>query len=578
MSESRLNLHPRSRVDQLLEDGQWTPETIDGMFRATAARRGDALAIVDPANRAALAGGAARRLSWREVDSEVTALAARLAAAGVTRGDTIGVQLANGIELTEVLIAAWTLGATVSPLAMQYRDHEITTMGDAAEFTWVVAARAFGDRHPADDFARLRGELPSVREVFSYGLPDDALCEDSTGVTHLFPAAATADDEEAVAAYRAATPNDPNDCVTICWTSGTEGVPKGVMRAHYDWLVFSMVCQDASVTTTDDVILNAFPMINMAGICAMLLPWVRTGCVLVQHHPFDAPTFFGQIARERVTYTLAPPALLSMLLHNEELLARIDLTSLTRIGSGSAPLNPAMVRGWQERFDIPIINFFGSNEGVGLLSSSVDLPNPDDRARFFPRYGAEDTEWSMQLSKWADVKLYDLETGDEITEPGHPGELHISGPQLFARYLNAETLSAPFDEAGYLKTGDIFEIAGDQGQYLRYVDRAKDLIIRGGMNIAPVELETLIMRHPAVADVAVVGDLDETLGEKVAAFVALHPETTLDLPELVEFLREQHIASYKLPENLRVVELLPRNPVGKVVKTELRKVLAEAQA
>jgi acyl-CoA synthetase (AMP-forming)/AMP-acid ligase II len=578
MAHGRLNLHPQSRVDHLLESGQWTPETIDGLFRATAARRGDALALVDPANRAALAGGEARRLTWREVDSEVTALAARLNEAGVRRGDTIGIQLANGVELTEMLIAAWTLGATVSPLAMQYREHEITTLGNAAEFDWVVAARAFGDRHPADDFARLRDQLPTVRGVFSYGLPGDTPSENRTGVTHLFPAAATAADEEAVGAYREATENDPNDCVTICWTSGTEGVPKGVMRAHYDWLVFSMVCQDASDTTTDDVILNAFPMINMAGICAMLLPWVRTGCVLVQHHPFDAPTFFGQIARERVTYTLAPPALLSMLLNNDDLLSKIDLTSLTRIGSGSAPLNPAMVRGWQERFNIPIINFFGSNEGVGLLSSSVDLPSPDDRARFFPRYGAEGTTWSMQLSEWADAKIFDLDSGEEITEPGHPGELHISGPQLFARYLHPETLSNPFDEAGYLKTGDIFEIAGDQGQFLRYVDRAKDIIIRGGMNIAPVELETLILRHPAVADVAVVGDLDETLGEKVAAFVALRPEATLTLPELVAFLREQHIASYKLPETLRVIDVLPRNPVGKVVKTDLRKVLAEAQA
>lgn len=578
MADSRLNLHSQSHVDHFLENGQWTSETIDGMFRETAERRGDALALVDPANRAALAGDAARRLTWREVASEVTALAARLAEAGVSRGDTIGIQLANGVELTEMYIAAWTLGATVSPLAMQYREYEITTMTNAAKFDWVVGARAFTDRHPADEFARLRDQLPTVREVFSYGLPGDPVSENSTGVTHLFPAAATDADEKAVAAYREANPNDPNDCVTICWTSGTEGIPKGIMRAHYDWLVFSMVCQDASATVTDDVILNAFPMINMAGICAMMLPWVRTGCVLVQHHPFDAPTFFGQIARERVTYTLAPPALLSMLLHNEDLLSKIDLSSLTRIGSGSAPLNPAMVRGWQERFNIPIINFFGSNEGVGLLSSSVDLPDPDDRARFFPRYGAEGTDWSMQLSKWAEVKIYDLDSGEEITEPGRPGELHISGPQLFARYLNPETLSNPFDEAGFLKTGDIFEIAGDHGQFLRFVDRAKDIIIRGGMNIAPVELETLILRHPSVADVAVVGEFDETLSEKVAAFVVLHPETTLDLPELVAFLREQHIASYKLPENLRMIDVLPRNPVGKVLKSELRKVLAEAQA
>ncbi len=576
MTESRLNLHPQSRVDELLANGQWTPDTIDEVFRATAARRGDALALVDPANRAALAGGAARRLSWRQLDSEVTALAARLAEAGVKRGDTIGIQLANGVELTEVFLAAWTLGATVSALAMQYREHEITTMGTAAEFDWVIAARAFGDRHPADDFARLRSQVPSIRTIFSYGLPEDTLAEGGTGVTHLLPAAATPADEEAVLAYRQSTPNDGNDCVTICWTSGTEGVPKGVMRAHYDWLVFSSVCQDASATTVDDVILNAFPMINMAGICAMMLPWIRTGCVLVQHHPFDAPTFFGQIARERVTYTLAPPALLSMLLHNEDLLSKIDLTSLTRIGSGSAPLNPAMVRGWQERFNIPIINFFGSNEGVGLLSSSIDVPNPDDRAKFFPRYGAEGVRWSIELSEWADVKIYDLDTDEEITEPGRPGELHISGPQLFARYLNADTLANPFDNDGYLKTGDIFEIAGDTGQFLRYVDRAKDIILRGGMNIAPVELEGLMLRHPAVADVAAVGKPHDTLGETVAAFVVLHPEATLDLPEIVGFLREQHIASYKLPESLHIIETMPRNPVGKVVKTELRRSLAGA--
>ncbi len=135
----------------------------------------------------------------------------------------------------------------------------------------------------------------------------------------------------------------------------------------------------------DDVLLNPFPMINMAGINGMLLPWlVMGGATLVQHHPFDAPTFFRQIAVERVTYTIAPPALMWMLLNNEDLLAKIDLSSLTRIGSGSAPLQPAMVRGWQKRFGLSVINFFGSNEGVSLLSSPEDFPDPDIRAQFFP--------------------------------------------------------------------------------------------------------------------------------------------------------------------------------------------------
>jgi acyl-CoA synthetase (AMP-forming)/AMP-acid ligase II len=573
VNDRLLNLHPAAKVTDLLARGQWTSATIDQVFRDQVRARGDALALADPANRATLAGGDPRRLTWAQLGDEVTSLTARLAEAGVCRGDLVAIQLANGIELTETLLALWTLGATASPLAMQYRDHEIVSLCGSAGVDWVIAARRFGDRHPAADFSRLRDALPSVRGVFSYGLAGDAV-GDVSEVVDLLPGAATPAHQQTVDAYRAAQPNDPNDCATVCWTSGTEGIPKGVMRAHYDWLVFSTVCLDAPNITADDVMLNAFPMINMAGICAMMLPWLRSGCVLVQHHPFDAPTFFGQIARERVTYTLAPPALLSMLLQNEDLLSKVDLSSLTRIGSGSAPLSPAMVRGWQERFGLPIINFFGSNEGVALLSSSVDIPDPEDRALYFPRFGAEGHTWSMRLSEWADVKLFDIETGQEITEPGRPGELHISGPHLFARYLDAANLQSPFDEAGYLKTGDLFEIAGDDNQFVRYVDRAKDIVIRGGMNIAPVELESLILHHPAVADTAIVGRPDELMGERVAAFVVLHPGSALELAELVAFLREKSIASYKLPESIHVLVELPRNPVGKVVKSELRGLFA----
>ena len=358
------------------------------------------------------------------------------------------------------------------------------------------------------------------------------------------------------------------------------------MRAHYDWLNFSWAVLDAlnghgSGTDDDaadigeldhnDVLLNPFPLINMAGINGMLLPWLRTGCVLVQHHPFDAPTFFAQVARERVTCTILPPALLWMLLNNEQLLSQVDLSSITRLGSGSAPLQPAMVRGWQEKMGLKVINFFGSNEGVALLSSGEDFPDPDDRANYFPRYGAKGAEWASRVSRWVRVKLIDVETGELVTEAGHPGELYIDGPQLFAGYVNGASLADPFDAEGYLKTGDMFEIAGDREQYLRYVDRAKDLIIRGGMNIAPVELEQLITEHPAVLEVAVVGDPDEVLGERVAAVVVLRPEAQLTLEEMLDFLRERKIASFKLPERLQLIEALPRNPVGKVLKRELRK-------
>jgi acyl-CoA synthetase (AMP-forming)/AMP-acid ligase II len=259
-----------------------------------------------------------------------------------------------------------------------------------------------------------------------------------------------------------------------------------------------------------------------------------------------------------------------MLLGNPELLAALDTSSLTRIGSGSAPLQPAMVRGWQDR-GISVINFFGSNEGIGLLSSPEDFPDPDDRAQFFPRFGAPGVTWSTQAGEWMHTRLVDIVTGEEIDEPGRAGELRISGPTVFAGYLGGEHLPSPFDEQGYLRTGDLFEIAGEQGQFLRYLDRARDQVIRGGMNIAPAEIEGLVAAHPAVADVAVIGDPDDALGERVAAVVVLREGQSLTLEELVAWLREQQVASFKLPERLEVRDTLPRNPVGKVLKRMLRR-------
>lgn len=310
-------------------------------------------------------------------------------------------------------------------------------------------------------------------------------------------------------------------------------------------------------------------MVNMAGINGMFLPWLRVGCVLVQHHPFDLGVFLQQVEQERITYTVAPPALLATLLQRQEILQGTDISTLRQIGSGSAPLQEWMVRGWHERYGIAVINFFGSNEGISLMTDVKLMTDPGQRARFFPRYGG-DRVWSFPAAASTTVKLVDVATGVEIDEPGIPGELRLKGPSLFAGYLDGAHVSDPFDEDGFLKTGDMFAIDGPQNQFLRYVDRSKDMIIRGGMNIAPAELETLIGAHPLVTEVAVVGYPDDLLGERACAVVALTPGAELTLPELVEHLRSYDIASYKLPERLIVLDNLPRNPVGKVLKRQLR--------
>ncbi|WP_067485875.1 class I adenylate-forming enzyme family protein [Actinomadura hibisca] len=555
-------LHPPARVAEYTAAGWWGDDTLDALFRERVREAPDRLAIVDPANKADLVGRPPRRLTWAELDAEAGRLAAVLLRHGLGQGDVVGVQLPNTVEQVALYLACWRLGVIVSPLPVQYREHETTQLARLAGFVAHVTVADFGGRPIAAEVAGL--DLPDLRLVLAYG--DDL----PPGVVSLDAELAEPCDVSEVAAYAAAHPADPNDCVTICWTSGTESTPKGVPRCHNDWLAIAAVCRDAPRMTRDDVLLNPFPVVNMAGFAGIFLPWLTVGCVFVQHHPFDLPTFLGQVQRERVTYTVAAPALLNMLLAREDVLKTVDISSLTRIGSGSAPLSPAMVRGWQERHGIGVINFFGSNEGAGMLTDPYEVPDPDDRARYFPRYGVPGVRWAARANEWTTMRVVDLLTEEDITEPGRPGELRLKGPQIFAGYLNGSELASPFDERGFLKSGDIFEIAGDRGQFIRYVDRAKDLVIRGGMNIAAAELEGLIAQHPAVTEVAVVGYPDQVLGERICAVAVLAEGATLTLEELVEFLRGLHIASYKLPERLEIRDALPRNPVGKILKRELR--------
>src|SRR5437868_3209288 len=516
--------HSTDRISLYTAKGWWTEDTIDQLLRTQVTTRPDHLAIVDPLNKADLLGGPIKRLTWAQLGAEADRVAGVLYARGIRPGDVVAVQLPNSVELAVSFLAVVRLGATVTPFPVQYREYELAQMLPLSGSRLLITGR--------------ESRAPEGTSVLTW----------------------PADLEGVHAPEAPARVADPAELVTICWTSGTEATPKGVPRCHYDWLAIEAVCTAAPALTGDDVILNPFPMVNMAGIGGVLLPWLRTGAVLVQHHPFDMPTYLAQIAAENVTYTLAPPALLTMLLHGKVKLA----DSLTRIGSGSTPLPPPMVRGWQENHGIAIINFFGSNEGICLLSDPAHMPDPDDRARFFPRPGAPG---APDLLDRIGTKLVSPD-GVEITEPGIPGELRLSGPTIFAGYLPGTATVDPFDEDGYLKTGDLFEIAGDQGQFLRYVERAKDIIIRGGMNIAPAELESLLAGHPAVAEVTVVGYPDQVLGEKVCAVVVARGE--IDLESVIAFLREKGIASYKLPERLEILEALPRNPLGKILKRELK--------
>jgi acyl-CoA synthetase len=567
-----MKMHPPERIAEWVGAGAWTAETVQQIFADRVREYGHDLAIVDPPNKRDLVDLDPRRVTWNELNTEVEQLAAVLRQQGIGEGDILAVQLPNTIELAVAYLAAWRVRAIVSPLPVQYRRHEVVELGNIAGISAFLTSDRIVKRAAAEDVVSMRPDIPSLRMILYIGgsaVPGavsvaDALASlSSTAVAEL-------------AAYADAHPVDPNDCITICWTSGTESRPKGVPRAHYEWLVMSWDTVYSPDLTHSSRILNPFPMVNMAGINGVFLPWLRTGCVLVQHHPFDLGIFLNQIGTEAITYTLAPPALLALLLQREELLAHTDLTTLRQIGSGSAPLQEWMVQGWYDRHGIAIINFFGSNEGISLMTDVKLMTDAGQRARYFPRYGGG-RQWSFPASRQTTIKLIDPDTGTEVTEPGRPGELYLRGPSLFAGYLDAANVPSPITPDGYLKTGDLFVIDGENHEFLRYVDRLKDLIIRGGMNVAPAELETMIASHPAVAEVAVVGYPDDVLGERICAVVATKPGTSLDLPAVVAHLAAQQIASYKLPERLVVCEALPRNPVGKILKRQLRDDISKEQ-
>jgi acyl-CoA synthetase len=557
-----VRLHPPARVAEYVAAGWWHDEpswTWDALFRARVAERPGAVAVVDPANREALLGTPPRRLTWAELDGEVDRLAAALQARGIGPDAVVGTQLPNTVELVVAYLACTRLGAIVSPFPMPYREFELAQLGAVAGLSAFLTVSSFHDRAHAAEADAVAKRLGRDITVLAWG----AGLPDGVGSLDALP------DARPLAPRRAA---HPADVVTLCWTSGTEAAPKGVPRCANGWQVIGEGCAAAPQLTADDVILSPFPLVNMAGFGGIFVPWLLTGATLVQHHPFDLPTYLRQIATERVTYTLAPPALLTAMLRAPGVLEAADLSSLRVIGSGSAPLSGALIREWRDRFGIEVTNFFGSNEGIPLISDQFTVPDPDARAAYFPWFGGPGLRWSNPAAGGVRTRLVDLDTGADITEPGRPGELRVAGPTIFAGYWGGG--GDPFDDRGYYRSGDVFAIAEDDPTLLRYVDRARDIVVRGGMNISPAELESLLAAHPAVAEVAVIGLPDSVLGERTVAVVVPAPGAeppTLDA--LVTLLREQRIASYKLPERLEIVDALPRNPTGKVLKRRLREQL-----
>jgi acyl-CoA synthetase (AMP-forming)/AMP-acid ligase II len=562
-------LSSEAQILDYTQNGWWGTDTLIDLFDKNVKATPNAFALIDPPNRADLVGSDPHRYIYAELKTKVDNLATGLLNAGLRHDDVIMVQLPNIAELVITYLAAARIGAIVSPLPVQYRTHELRQTMAIVQPKAFITVTSFANFNYVEMVQSIQLEVPGLKTIFALGpnLPDSSDVQSLTALLDAQPDTATLD------SYLAQTTWTANDIFTICWTSGTEAEPKGVPRSHNLWISIAYATTDAAELKTGDTLLNPFPLVNMSGIGGMLVPWLLTGGKLVMHHPLNLPVFLQQIVMEKVNYTVAPPVLMNMLLVNTQLLANVDLSNIKVIGSGSAPLSAWMTTEWKTRHNIDVLNMFGSNEGCAFVSAPQEIPDPAERARYFPRYGVEGYNWVNRAVRGMKTKLVDPVSGSVVTEPGQSGELLISGPTIFPGYYNRSEITAKsFDSEGYFRTGDLFEITGEGDTHNRYrfVGRLKDLIIRGGMKIAPEEIESLIMEHPKVAEVAVFGVPDRLEEERICAVIVPKKDQEVDLHEIQEFLKAKDIAAYKLPKKLVIMQALPRNPVGKVLKRDLR--------
>ena len=550
-----------NKIEEFTNCGWWGEVTVDSLFHDTVDRTPDNSAVVDASNREQFTDGSCQRLTYGELKHLVDCISVKLLQAGVIKDDIVAIQLPNVVESVACILACAQLGVVVTPIASQYREHELKSILDKTRPKVYISMSNIKGHNHASMLSSMCDQNAPVQNLMAWGedLP--------TGVESLNSIDVSAQDLAMLSRFKAENPHSANDILTICWTSGTDAAPKGV----------PIIVATAQIQEGEHLV-NPFPMVNMASLGGVLFPWLMVQGKLVLHQPFDLPTYLSQIEDEGINYNLAPPPVLNRLIKDESVLANVNLESLHSVCSGSAPLAPWMIQKWQDRYGINIINFFGSNEGTTLVSSVVDVPDACERALYFPRFGRDEYSWAVDEVLSFRTRLVDPDTGRQATQVGEQGELRIWGATVFDGYYADEELNRTvFDEDGYFCTGDLFEIAGttEKPCYYRFVGRLKEIIIRGGQNIAPCELDSLLDSHPKLQEAAVVGVPDEILGECLCVAIVPKENERIDLQDLNQFLREKNIAVFKLPERMVIVDRLPRNQLDKLVRRELQKQVLE---
>jgi acyl-CoA synthetase (AMP-forming)/AMP-acid ligase II len=278
-----------------------------------------------------------------------------------------------------------------------------------------------------------------------------------------------------------------------------------------------------------------------------------------------------QLMTEQIHYTLLVPAIVNAILKHPKV-DQFNLSGMKAITIGAAPPSLWSVQELKRRWGIEFANIWGQNEATANVAGPSEIPTLEMRIDHFPQYGKPGSKWlnvDSVLRRNIRLKVISPLTGDEITEEGGVGELWYRGPNVIPGYYKRPDLTAKaFDKDGFFNTGDLFQIKDND--CVGFFDRTKDIIIRGGFNISAQEVENILLGHPKILDVAAVAMPDEALGEKVCVYVVPKGEEAPEMEEIRAFMKDKGIAIYKIPERIEIIGAIPRNPVGKILKSFLR--------